>query len=29
MGDVMQGIWDRALTDGIPLSVHLDRKSVV
>jgi radical SAM protein with 4Fe4S-binding SPASM domain len=24
MGDVMQGIWDRALTDGIPLSVHFD-----
>ncbi len=24
MGDLMQGIWDRALTDGIPLSVHFD-----
>ncbi len=22
MGDLMQGIRDRALTDGIPLSVH-------
>ena len=24
MGGLMQGIWDRALTEGIPLSVHFD-----
>jgi radical SAM protein with 4Fe4S-binding SPASM domain len=24
MGDLMQRVWDRALSDGIPLSVHFD-----